>query len=357
MSRRPRVVVPDTEADEGIAEPQVIEIPEAGDLEHLANAEDAWRWVVYRKLRPEERGQLGGALRVMLCKLEGPVDIEQVRRDYGGGTFEFWGTLTGSNRLRVRHEITMAGPLKPAVLVEAPPSTTAAANLNGAVSSELVKVLERMDAKLERLSQPPPAAQPGITMQDVIGLLPLLRGHEPDPKAQIEGMLGLVRTGIELGTQREPGEPPDPGMVVLEKVLPSVDRLLTTLFARRAGPPRPPTAQPTEATVVTDSPPPPAPPTQDEVDREHRLNTLVGSLARAIAQGVEVPDFADTVERILPDDEVFMLKQYDAAQLMAEIQSRTGDRYPTLQNDYAKQYVAELLSELRNPTTTEPDEA
>jgi hypothetical protein len=363
-----RVVVPATDDPEGLEEPQVIEVPQAGDLEHLANAEQEWRWVVYRKLRPEERSTFAGALRVILGKLEGAVDIEQVRRDWGGGTFEFWGSIAGepNARLRVKHEISLAGPIKSLTGPE-PPTPVQAVTQNGnGNSAELVKILERIES---RLAAPPPApvAPQGLTLKDVLGLIPILRGDPPPPppnaQAQVSDLLGILKTGIELGTQREPGEPQDMGTLILEKALPAIERVATAIATRRPAP-RPgvagPRPNPTDssAEVVGEPVIPGAVVSHDEQESEARILTLVSSMARAVTQETDPIDFADTVERILNPEELFWLKSSTPEKLQEEIRTRIGERYPVLATPNAREYLEALLSELRNPTLeTESDPA
>jgi hypothetical protein len=330
--------------------------PDAGDLDHLTLATPDWRWVVYRKLRPEEKSVFPGQHSVMLCKLEGAVDLDQIKREYGGGTYEFWGTIIGQRGLQAKPVISLAGELKPAAVPperQVAPATAPAAAVNG-TSPEMVAVLAGIQRQLEKLSDRPVApASPAFGIAEMLQLFQVLRGNEPDPKAQIEGMLGLVKTGIQLGSEREPSEPPDAGMVILEKVMPSLENLATAILTRgRGAPPRRPPV-PAQATVVDGQPVPQAQPvaSADELEREARMVTLVGSLARAITQSIHVIDFADTVAAILPDDELFLVKQSTAEALLTEIQQKTGDRFPALATPAGREYVEALLAELRNPTS------
>jgi hypothetical protein len=348
---------PTDEQPESVVEPFD---PDAGDLDHLTLATPDWRWTVYRKLRPEEKHIFPGQHSVLLCKLEGPVDLDQIRRDYGGGTYEFWGTIVGQRGLQAKPVISIAGELKPAATTpdKALPAVTVAAQppTNG-MSPELVALLSGQQRLLEAINArlAAPARAEGLGIKDLLTLMPLLRPPEPDPKAQVNGMLELVKTGIELGTQRDPVET-EPGVMIWEKIAPSLERLATAVLTRRPGGPTPrPPARTAEATVVEPGGAAP-PPSLDDLERDARLTTLVGGLARALAQGDPVQDFAETVERILPSEDVFMLKSMAAEDLAKELRERAGERYPALQTEAAQGYIAALLEELRNPTVeTETD--
>jgi len=331
-----------------------LDIPDAGDLEALAGVGEEWKWAVYRRLRPEEKSMFPGETRVLMTTVEGPINhdtLEWIKREFGGGTYELWGTIRGQRGLRLKPVISLAGEIRPAI--PAPPPTTTAApssNGNGNGVAEMLRILERIE---QRLSAPVTApVQQGITVKDMLELMPLMQpAREPSAKVQLDGLMDVLKTGIELGTTRDPGEPPDLGMQMLEKALPTLEKVATAILSRAGRPPAPrpatpgapgdPAARPSEAQVIEQTP--------EDAERAARLTTLVGALARAIAQGIEVQDFAGTVESILPDDELYALRLYEPDKLMAEIRANTGTRYATLETDQALQYVTELLAELRSP--------
>jgi hypothetical protein len=117
------------EFDQDFDEAQAAEARKVGDVADLDDEEfSEYEWNVYRirdvegTIRSGTRGS-----RVWVGKKSGPLDLSEIRAEFGGGLFEFWGKIGGRLRKRARREIE-GEP----IIRKAPPSATLpAANGNG----------------------------------------------------------------------------------------------------------------------------------------------------------------------------------------------------------------------------------
>lgn len=357
-----RVRVPDTtevEAEPG--DDRVLEVPDAGDLELLVTADTTWKWAVYRLLTPDERMRAASSkeTRCLLTYLSGPVDLASFNREHGGGTFEFWGSIEGQRGLQDKVTVTLAGPIKPlhppivvppTVTPSAPPATVS----NGGVSPELVALLAGQQRMLEDISKrlAVPAPAPGLTLKDLLELAPLLNGGQQQGES-LKEMIRMFQQGLELGSQRDPSEK-TMGELVLEKALPSLERVATAIATRRPVPtPRPREAEATvvgtaPVTPVAEAPSTAAPASMPEVSEdEARWIVVIGSLSRAIQTNQDPTALVDAIDPLLTDDELVLLRMSNADDLLREMSKRTGTRYPVLSQDTAKPYLERVLVELR----------
>lgn len=329
-----------------------------GDLASLGSPDyQDWKWVIYRlrsqaemaRLRTKER-------RVWVGECSGPINFGQVQSEHGGGVFEFWGFYEG--KLRKRPHVELAGPIKSFPTPEsfaAPVAAVAAAaaapaQAGNGFPTEAVLLLQRLVDRVERLetSRAHVPAPQGMTMKDVLALVPILQREpsQPMPADSIKEMVGIFREGIELGRASEPTEQSTTA-VVIEKLAPLLQKILEQQFsARRRPQPQPhpqtnPGGQPTvsHAEVVETIEPTPS---------EIRMGAVVDSLSRAIAEDLDPADMAATIEVVLTAEEVAMLKQSSADQVMESL-GEVRERYPLLGDERAKVYVSEVLEALRNP--------
>lgn len=355
------------------AELEAIELEdaEAGDLYDLADPQySEWKWWVYRiKSRPEMAADPGGAQRVVVTKVMGPLDVIAVQEQYGGGVFEFWGFVGAPQRLRRKIRLELHGDRKslygsPVVTTTTPAPAPAATPV--APSSASDARMDRLEKMLERVLERPVAAAPrGMTGDDVLRIMQVMRDATPAPAPASTGMHELVEV-FKMGAEiRESVEPKERGTleIILEKLVPTLERVGTVLASRAgatpvrrapAPPPGGPTpgAVPSSAEVVTEPEP-----TAEEHESIARMVTLVGSLARAIAEGREPADFCDTVEDILTPAELLLLADPSTTTptLLASMNALTQERHKAvLSTDAARVFVDAVLLELR---ATEDDDS
>ena len=350
----------DTEVPEPIDAPvlEVDEAEELGDLAALAEADQDWRWQVHRlKSREEQASNPRGKPRVWVTTIHGPVDLADFHQRRGGGTYEFWGSHEGSLRRRVTVELD--GLPKPAV----EPSAQAVGApgpppVNNATDPSLLRLMVRLDDRLERLERiPAPAEKSSITeLVNALGSLDAMRHRgleapaNPD-KELFSTFVAVLQQGIELGQAREPipaGAGGTDWVKVIETAAPIFNRVFDRMGQRHPVPRT--TRPPVEASHAEVLDHPGA--TPDDMPAI-RMQSLVDSMARAIAEQVEPADFAGTVEHILTAEETAMLRMTTAEALIADLRARAGGRYPILNTEDAQLFVDYVLTELRTPAEVE----
>lgn len=362
-----RVVVPevppsapadDREPDDD-REPENDLLPDPGDVSQLADpAYREWVWWIYRMRAPAEmeRGPGRPRQRVMVDKVSGPLDVLDVRKRFGGGVYEFWGYFDGRLRMRCTHELE-----GPRVNYDAPaPPAVAPANATPGVAPEVLAILSQQGETLKRLEQvisQRPAAQ-GMTMRDVLQLLPLIQ-HPPaerqDTSSLFAEMVSAFKTGVELRGTVEGQPEKNVTEVLIEKLVPAAERIVTALATRRAAqrpratpagpagaaaPPR----SPSEATVIEDPPGG----SGHGVEENHRIMAAIDALASAIAEQDEPGEFAIMLERLLNPLEVAWITSKSTDELMGELVPVT--RHPIFQTEGARVFVDAMLAELKSPT-------
>jgi hypothetical protein len=342
-----------------------------GDVALLSGPEfQDWEWHIKRlRTRDEINADPNGGVREIMERRVGPLDLFELQERLGGGTFELWGFYDNGNgqgkRLRRKPIVTFAGPRKrfDVPLVVTPAPTTASGD-----NTALARFLERMEYRLDRLERTAaPAAPAPTSIKELAETLVLLNGLQAKPLAPppnpdrevVNGLMQMVKTGIEIGQGRDPvpageGNGTDWGKVI-ETAAPIVDRILSRYTPVQRPPLRKPGAPP---------PPAPTPPASsaaivDEPEREvaavvnHRWPTAIESLANAIADGEDPIDFTITLERILNKQEFAMLRAASVDQVMGEL-AGVLDTYPILKTEPARVFLDALLSEIRNPSEIDP---
>jgi hypothetical protein len=358
-SRRAPIEVPET--PETIqpgeyADPQADEaaLVDIGDVTQLADPKyREWLWWVYRLRTPEEmQKNPRAALRVVVTRILGPIDVIEIQNRFGGGVYEFWGYFDGHCRTHPRVELE--GPRKDYSAVPASaaaPAPSSSANGGGEIAMMRTEMAET-NKLLRELIAAKPAAPQGLSVKDVLELAPLLR-PEREPRAPatpvatevVKEMVGLFKEGMELRREVEGGDQGTFGMV-LEKLAPSLERIATAVLTRRP-PMRPPGVKPPrevpheEATAAV---PPATTPTPN-----HRWLTAVESMASAIAQNQEPGEFAITLEGILNEQEIAVLRLATSDQVIAECGTLV-EQYPILKSDPARAFIDAVLIELKSPT-------
>ena len=358
MAKAPQFVVPEL-TDEALA---LADAPDAGDLEHLMNAGPEWRWSIYRRLTSAEKANYPGQHRVWLASAEGRMDIPAFQAEWGGGTFDFFGTIEGEQGLKKRRTISLRGALKPLAPVEVPQTMHTPSQLqpSGPTTTELA-ILKTLEAISTRLATPPPAA-PGLTIKDLIEWQKVMVGNQPeapDGSKVVEAMIGMLERGIGIGTEHS-GER-STAEVIVDKVLPSVEKLASAIMTARRRPMVPnPRAPEAEVVGGQPTPAPPAPPTETETEdyaEAATWTTVVLSLVRALQSQlgpdpVEPEDFAATLEHVLPDEDLEALARLTPQDAIRQLAAMAPPHREILSTPQALDFVTKVLVELGSESAT-----
>lgn len=366
-ARRRTVVEPDPPEDDDLpgddGPGEVLSDP--GDLAALADASySEWKWHVYRVRSPEDMATSRSRQQtVFAVTLMGPLDVSQLRETVGGGVFQVWGYLGGA--LRVKRTFELEGPPRyyapPAPPAPPPPvaaaPTTAPPNGTDPVLVQLLQGQQKtLDMIAARLAVP--AVAPGLSFTDALAMAEMMNRGGGGGGVEMKDLVTLFKQGIEVGSNAVGGNEKSTLEVILEKAMPSLERVATAMAAR--APRRPAqaaTVRPREASsaaVVEDptaAPPEPAAPPELTLEQQQaavRWGGAVDALARAIADATEPADFADTLDALLLPDEIDLMLAGGTAAVMQQIRT-AGGRYPILNTPGAEQFVGAVLAVLAEP--------
>lgn len=372
----PKLVVPSAppadDAPAGLERPQGDDQPgngpdDLGDL--FALADESYRdavWYVWRRRLPgdavDKRSNPNAPIYV--AKVVGPVDIDDLAKMTGGGSFRLCGYRGGEKFIERPFEVDGPRKVYPAD-VKAEPTAAAPVAAVPDQSQAIAAVIERMFDKLEQklsTSQQSNGSGNALTVKDAIELAKMMRGEpqaSPDA-AVVQTYVGILKDGIALGAQREAAGGTD-WAAVLEKGTPLLEKLVTGILTRRQAPPmrRAPGAQParsaSHAEVVQE--PAATAPVDPPAGESPRMTAVVEGLARAVDEmgtenEIEPADYAATVEHILNPAECSMLRITTTDTLMGELAS-VADRFPSLATPQARAFVDAVLTALRS----EPNDA
>lgn len=323
-----------------------------------------WEWTVYRLHTPDEVTRIRpSSPRLWITRTTGPLDIFSIQTNYGGGTFEFWGKY--ENELRTRIKVDLAGPRKDFGATAAAAAAHAPVPVMPTTDPAILRMLEAQQRTLEALTrqvaaQPAPVSQP-FTMRDAFELMDRMRPQQSE--GQLGELVSAFREGISLRDQL--GGQPERGSteIILERVMPVIERVATqVLVPRRPQPPPVRASGPpaSHATVVDQTGGPAAPAEQPVVvavaERDdHRMRTAIELLANAIAAGEDPITTADTLASILQPQEVGILRLASDDEALATIRGLAGGRFPVFDRPESGPFIAAVLSELRNPSDVDAD--
>ena len=362
-----RVVVPDPdeqptdELEEDLAgaeapDPDEID-PDLGEIFALSDPslKDV-TWYVYRMRHASDTppGQRVSNAPLYIAKLVGPLDIEELRKSLGGGHFKVLG-FRGRKKIRER-QVEFEGPYKVFDAKPSEPSPAPQARVvRNTTSPELLAFLSRLDQRMDKLEEKTGSAPNGaITMKDILALLQHQQQQQSQPTqspdaAILKEMFGMAREFAE-SSRNSDGD--NTLAVVLDKVGPIVEKV----FSQPRRPPQrpgpaapPPSPTPTNAGAAVAS-------SAEIVDDpgNMRMGAVIDALARAVAEGLDPAEFADTVEVILPSEEVAMLRAMPVEEVM-KILAEVTHRFPILATPEARAYVESLLAYLNTtPDASEP---
>jgi hypothetical protein len=358
VARKPGGVVvdPPDEFDETYDHPGLNAWRKSGDYAVLSDPSFAeWEWTVYRLHTPDEVTRLRPSTpRLWVTKVSGPLDIHQIQTNYGGGTFEFWGKF--ETELRTRIKVDLAGPRKDfnatAIAAVAPAAAPAA-------DPTLMRILENQQRTLDRLenaSRSATAAQ-SLTIKDVFDIAEKMQARQPAPAQPGPGpvaeLVSAFREGLSLRDEISGGPERSTTEVILEKVMPLVERVAMAVVSQPQRRIIVPPVSGSTATVVEPVPMPPAEPVTTEepvVENDYRMASAVEVVANAITNRDDPVDTADVVSRILQAGEIFVLTKLPDDQVIATLRARASGRFPVLDHPEAATYLAAVLAELRNPS-------
>ncbi len=376
-----------------------------GDLADLDSPTFSdYEWNIYRLRTAEDMAKSGTrSPRVWIAKRVGPVNLNEIQADYGGGWFEFWGKLNGVTRKKFRREIEGEPKLSRIATTSPngnPSSLAPQRDASGSASAdELVRraVLRerrrherqaerkerdderrRADERFNRLEQliaqsaaARPTSEPKPErLKDLAETMLMLRQLAPEgaagmsPLELLKAARDWMNQGIVLGEKREPGTVDGGDGWNAERVT-AVAQALAQILARFTPPPRrDPSAgaQPAaEAAKPTDShaevvPNPPA-----ASDPMHRWKGAVETVARNMVRGRGPDDTAATVEDLLNEEELGHLRgaQIDGVwrpsgtEVLAWLYGQGLGKFPQLESPGGLVYLDSVLAELRRPEEAE----
>ena len=370
MARAPRQRVPSSDTDNGdmsdqdLAEydhPGLNAWRKSGDASALMDPSFAeWEWTVYRLHTPDEIVRLRPATpRLWLGRNVGPLDLQAVQGHYGGGTFEFWGKFDGNLLARIRQDL--AGPRKD---FNATPAPAAAAAAAGTTDPGLLRLLENQQRTLDALvakSNTPAAAAVSPTFMEMLELFDRMKPHAPS-EGQMGEIVSAFKEGIALRDALGGQPERDKLDIILERVMPSFEKvagqMLAGAAAARRAPPRAPARPASSATVVDPGgaagPAVTVEPGEVVDPGDHRMRTAVEVVANAIANGEDPGDTAATVESILQPQELYILRQMSDADVVTTLRTSAGGQFPVLEHAEAPGFIAAVLADLRQPLDTTP---
>lgn len=348
----------------------------AGDVTMLSGDAFAdYTWSIFRQRTRAEQSD-GGQPWEYWCRKTGPIDLEQLQSEVGGGTFELrgyrkLGTGSGRRGLKKRVTVTLRGDRQQSESPSSPTPTPPTAPTTTSSSDPIVRLIERMDERMDRMQEAVlmlargSSSQSTGSIRDIAEVMKVLNeirqpaARDPDLEV-VKTLMGVFQQGISMGQQREPapiGDGPDwNGIVntaapIFNKVVDVFVESRKRQTIRRAVPP----TTPSRAEVVGD--PEPAETVAPEPDmRQVRMMALMDALARAIERRLDPADFADTVADSLPADELAPFLTNPPELVVAEI-ARVGIRYPAIATDAGKAYIGAVLQALRSGGEVTDDDA
>ncbi len=339
---------------------------ETGDAAALSDASFAdWAWQVYRLRTPDEVSRdRKGSRREWMMRLDGPLELTEIRRQCGGGAFEIWGYYAKRLRCRLRQDI--GGPRRTFDRPEAAPVAAPSAVSVSRDDSMLVRALEQqgrtLDAIVRRLESPPQPAAPAMSVAEVFAIADRLNQREaPSPSGDVlKELVSAFRLGMEVKQDAGGSAAKTTAEILLEKLAPVAEKIAMAVVSgprRPPGPPRRAAPPPSGSSAEVVDPPgaDAAPPAAPEPDPgAHRWPAVVEALANAVARGDDPGVFVDTLELLLPPQELGMLRLAPAETLVAQLRESAGGQYPVLNTEQAAAFVQAALAEL-NRSDGPPD--
>jgi len=352
------------EAEDNFLDESPSQERDLGDLAALAEADAGWRWQVHRLKSAEEMQRNPRSKpRVWVTTVHGAVDLKDFHDQHGGGAYEFWGSVNGGLKTKIRIELD--GEPKPRLFTPAPAAPYTPA-VNGSLEAE--KRIDRLERMLELLIARPQAAAPATGLKETVEALAVMHSMipqaTPGPGADMKTIFELVDRGIEIGQGREPAQAGEDGQAstvlrLAEVVAPLATRFLDQMAAGRrrpmpnpgpAPPPPPPTGHPGAQHTPTEPVSRAEVVEPDERARrvmQSRMIVLIDELAAGIREQQPVDEVADAVEVLVPPSDMAGILALPDAMVIQDIVNRASGGYPELDSDAGRAYMAAVLGELR----------
>lgn len=303
-----------------------------GDLAWLEDdeAQDVV-WSVHR-VRPDANVGAPGLNRSpgpYICKITGPIDLEQLKSRIGGGTFRVIGKR--GQRFYRNVLIELEGPAK---LSE----SERVAEASGSSSSAITELNAKVDRLVEQLALRATSSE-SDSMKTLLAAVELVSKIRPTNEGTpIDSAIGILTKGIELGSQRRASGGVD-WVSVIDKVGPHLKDVATVLVDSRSRAP-----SPAMRAVEPVSPPrivPTAPTTSAPSPRfAVVIEKLAGELARGEAADPEA--IATVADVVLNDDELERLCGNTPAQVCAWLRT-AQETYPIFRGEQLEGFVAKVL--------------
>jgi hypothetical protein len=286
--------------------------------------------------------------RVLVTRVDGPLDIMDIQNRFGGGRYEYWGFHGG--KLQKRKTIELEGPRKSYDLPSAPSAIMVSPAPAAPVTDERVMgILNELSRKVEVLSNADSGAG-GISVKEMVALMDFMRSQNPPTPSggSMKELVEVFKMGADLAGEVGGGKR-GTLEVVLEKLGPVIERVGTAMVTARPRPlMRPSAAPPTPGQAVEAPARVVAEPEPMELDMDQvRMTSAVDSLSRAITGGQDPADFAGALEDILSPEQVHLLKALPEATVIDTILGTAAGHYPVLVTDSARAYMAAVLTELK----------
>jgi hypothetical protein len=395
-------------------EPEDIELEEEeskalGDLADLDSQKFSdYEWNIYRLRTAEDMAKSGTrSPRVWIAKRVGPVNLNEIQADYGGGWFEFWGRLNGVTKFKFRREIdgdpkvfkpdasgktsllAPNGDASSSVSVEeavrravARERRRAQVELERHQRSEEQKRLEAQIAELKQLvsqaASRPAVEQKPERLKDLAETMVMLRSLAPEGSAM--NPLELLQTarqwmeqGILLGEKREPGTSEGGDGWNAERITAiaqAVAQVLSRFTPPRREPPRgaqatqQPATAPNADVPLADVVPPAAQATQATSDPHYRWKSAIETVARNMVRGRGPDDTAASIEDTLNEEELKNLKGEQGPdgvwhptvpEALDWLEGQGIGPFPQLRSPGGLVYTESVLTELRRPEDSETE--
>jgi hypothetical protein len=334
---------------------------DVGDLIALTDQQFAdVVWYIWRQMMPGEVPPPGRKFHprapTYVGLVRGSLDLEAIKEQVGGGTFRVRG-LRGKRTVKNFCLNIDAPPKRFAVdgVLSAPAFTAQPAVMSAAaapVNREVLELLQKVAAQLEKLSAPPA----GLGLADLLTIVKVLPSLAPQQSLGgdvLKEAMGLFREGLSVGRTVEGGEGADKWALAIEKLAPLAERVIVGMAARRGaarGATAPPASSPAGAPVEAR-----AEVVEPLSESTLRMGAVIDALARTIAANGDPAMFADYLEVQLPPLELAPLRAegVTAERVIADLEANGAiTKYPILHSASAHAFIDAVLVQLR----TEPDD-
>ena len=292
-------------------------------------------WSIYR-VRPDHQGGATPGLQrspgSFVCKVTGPIDLEQLKTRIGGGTFRVIG------RRGQRYYRNVLIELEGQVRLSESERVAEASTVTSSAINELTAKVDRL---ADQLAARAPSGQ-SDSMQTLLAAVELVSKIRPSSEgAPIDTAIGILTKGIELGAQRRSHGVDWVG--VIDKVAPHLRDVASVLVeSRRRAPVVPMRAVEAVATTERVAATPATPSTPSP-----RFAVLIEKVAAELARGesAEPEVIAVAAEIVLNDDELERMCGNTPAAVCAWLRT-AAETYPVFRGEQLEGFVAKVLTVL-----------